>query len=232
LFRNWEDRPIALLALEKAFEEYQWWLKNNYKLQPLPDRRLITDPSYHDACDFLHSLISSPLPISIDIENIGVYRGQYKTPQRNRLPYVVGFCNTTDTAISIDLAGYETGQTEKVWLLIDNILRTKRQVYQNGFGHDLPWLEYIGFRPAVALAEDNLVLHHVLFPELPHRLEFQTFQYSRTPYYKDEGKSWTVKERQKMKAYNCKDVIVTLECYYAMKKELDNRDLPSQGLYY
>lgn len=230
LFRSWEDRPIALLCLEKAFEEYQYWLHNNNKLQPLPQRQLITDPGYHDCCDFLRYLIASDKPISIDIENIGVYKGRYATKQRNRLPYVIGLCNDSQLAISIDLAGYETGQTEKVWLLLDVILSKKRQIGQNYYTHDAPWLEFVGFRPNIQMLDDTLVRHHVLWPELSHKLEFQTMQYTRESYYKEEGKNWSVKERQKMKAYNCKDVCVTLECYNAQEREFHNN--PSLASFY
>lgn len=222
LFRSWEDRPIALLALEKAFEEYQWWLKNG-RLQPLPDRRLITDPSYHDTVDFLRSLIASDLPISLDIENIGVWKGRYATPQRNRLPYIIGLANDPLLAMSIGLAEYETGQTEQVWQLIDTILSRKRTIGQNAYSHDFPWLEYIGFRPNVQMLDDTIVMHHVLWPELPHKLEFQTFQFSREPYYKSEGANFSVKERQKFKRYNCKDVAVTLEAHDAQQREFLSR---------
>ena len=230
LFRAWEDRPAAVLCLAKAAEELAYWKSHNGKLQPLPQRQLIGDPSYHDACDFLRQLLQAPdtlfdgaagsvVPISIDIENIGVYRGKYKTKQRNRLPYVVGFCNDPALAMSIGLAEYDNAQTCRIWRLIDQLLRAKRQVGQNYTTHDAPWLEHLGFRPEMSLVDDTLVRHHVLWPELSHKLDFQTFQYSREPYYKDEGKSWSVKERQRMKVYNCKDVAVTLEIFNAQQQE-------------
>lgn len=229
LFRNWGDRPVAVLALEKAATELKYW-QSNGRLQPLPDRQLITDPNFHDACDFLRSLLCSPLPIASDIENIGVYKGKYKTKQRNRLPYVIGLCNTPNLAMSLGFSEYSPSQTEILWVLIDRLLASKRQIGQNYYTHDAPWLEYIGFSPAIELLDDTLVSHHVLWPELSHKLEFQTFQYTREPYYKDEGKNWSVKERQVLKKYNCKDVCVDLEIYNAHQAEFQTN--PELGRFY
>lgn len=220
LFRAWEERQNAVLCLAKAAEEFQHWQRHG-SLNPLPDRKLITDPPADDALDYLRSVLASPADtvVSIDIENIGVYRGKYKTKQRNRIPYVIGFSIDPLTGISIGLGEYEKNKSIAIWKLSNRVLREKRQVGQNYYTHDLPWLQYCGFEPSIEKVDDTLVRHHVLWPELSHKLDFQTFQYTREPYYKDEGKNWTVKERSKMKAYNCKDVCVTLEVYYEQEKE-------------
>lgn len=224
LFRDWSERQIDVLCLARAGEEHAYWRQHG-SLQPLPQRQIIAEPAADDAIDYLRRVLSSPesTVVSVDIENIGVYRGKYKTKQRNRIPYVIGFATDPLVGISIGLGEYEPDKTIAVWKLIDQVLRCKRQVGQNYYTHDLPWLQYIGFSPSVSLCDDTLVRHHTLWPELSHKLEFQTFQYTREPYYKDEGKNWTVKERAKMKAYNVKDVCVTLECYLAQEAEFAAR---------
>jgi uracil-DNA glycosylase family 4 len=225
LFRAWEERQNAVLCLAKVSEEFQWWKTHSNQLQPLPQRKLIADPAADDALDYLRSVLASPpeTVVSIDIENIGVYRGKYKTPQRNRVPYVIGFSINPDCGVSIGLAEYEREKTPRIWSLINQILQSKRQVGQNYYTHDLPWLQYIGFSPNIHVVHDTLVRHHVLWPECSHKLEYQAFQYTREPYWKDEGKTWTVKERNKMKLYNCKDVCVTLEIYQAQEAEFASR---------
>jgi uracil-DNA glycosylase family 4 len=224
IFRAWEERQIDVLCFARLREEYDYFRLHG-ALQPLPSPKLISDPAADDAIDYLRSVLSSPQDtiVSIDIENIGVYSGKYKVKQRNRIPYVIGFSIDHLFGMSIGLGEYEKNKCIQVWQLIDSILQTKRQCYQNGYTHDIPWLHYIGFSPNVALVEDTLVRHHTLWPELSHKLDFQTFQYTRFAYYKDEGKNWSVKERQKMKAYNCKDVVVTLEVYNAQEKEFNER---------
>jgi len=224
LFRAWDERQNAVLCLAKAAEEHAYW-RQHKQLRPVPQRRLIDSPSADDAIDYLTGVLSSPSEtvVSIDIENIGVYHGKYKTKQRNRIPYVIGFSTDPLCGISIGLAEYECTRTLKIWRLINNVLRTKRQLGQNYYTHDLPWLQYIGFDASAALVEDTLVRHHVLWPELSHKLDYQTFQYTREPYYKQEGQNWTVKEKAKLKRYNCKDVCVTLEIYEAQEKEFAER---------
>lgn len=223
LFRAWEERAVALLIFGKLKEEFDYWRAND-RLQPLPSRELISDPPADTAIDFLRSLLATPeRPISADIENIGVYRGKYKTPERNRVPYVIGFANSPNCGISIGLAEYDKPKIQELWRLIDRLLATCTQVGQNYYSHDAPWLDYIGFGVNVSKLHDTRIRHHVLWPELSHKLDFQTMQYTREPYYKDEGKQWTVKDRQKMKKYNIKDVCVTLEIYNEQEKEFAQR---------
>ncbi len=224
LFRSWSERPLCVLFLAKVAEEFKWWMQHG-DIQPLPQRQLISDPPADDAIDFLQRILSSKseTPVSIDIENIGAYSGKYKTKARSRVPYVVGFSIDPKCGMSIGLSEYDFDKAKQIWHLINKVLATKRQVGQNYYTHDVPWLSYIGFDVSAVLIEDTLVRHHVLWPELSHKLEFQTAQYTREPYYKDEGKNWTVKERNKMKAYNCKDVCVTLEVYQRQEEELRAR---------
>ena len=225
LFRDWSERQNDVLCLAKVREEYDYWKSHNNTLQPLPQRRLIAEPAADDAIDFLNNILQSPTEtvVSIDIENIGRYKGKDKTAKRNRVPYVIGFSIDPLEGISIGLGEYDQTQAIKIWKMVDNVLRLKKQVYQNGTTHDIPWLSYIGFSPNLGLCEDTLVMHSTLWPELSHKLDFLTFQYTREVYYKDEASGWSVKDRQRMKRYNIKDVCVTLECYYAMKKEFLNR---------
>jgi DNA polymerase len=224
LFRAWDERQNAVLCLAKLAEEFNYWRQHG-SLQSLPQRKLIADPGADDAIDFLRGILQTPpqTVVSIDIENIGVYRGKYKALQRNRVPYVIGFATNSLCGISIGLAEYDTTKTSQIWRLTNDVLSKKRQIGQNYYTHDLPWLQYIGFNVSTKLCDDTLVRHHVLWPELSHKLDYQTFQYTREPYYKDEGKNWTVKERQKMKVYNCKDVCVTLEIYNAQEAEFAAR---------
>lgn len=224
LFRNWDERQNDVLCLAKLQEELAWWQRMG-TLQPLPQRKLIHSPGADDCIDFLRAILQTPPEtlVSIDIENIGVYKGKYATKQRNRIPYVVGFSIDPSFGISIGLAEYDVDKAKQIWKLVANVLATKRQVGQNYYTHDLPWLQYIGFRVNAGLIEDTLVRHHCLWPELSHKLDYQTFQYTREPYYKSEGEFLSAKEKAKLKRYNCKDVCVTLEVYLAQEKEFAER---------
>ena len=74
---------------------------------------------------------------------------------------------------------------------------------------------------------DTMVMHHTLYPTLPHNLGFLTSQYTTIPYYKDEYE--TFKETGDVETfwqYNGKDCCATLGAWYRMIKELKD-----QGLY-
>jgi len=221
ILRAWDERSIAVLCLAKAKEELDY-LRQHGTLQPLPQRKLIADPSGQDVIDYLRKLLVEDKPVSVDIENIGIYRGKKteKTAKRERLPYVVGVGNDISEAMCIELVGFETHFQTVIWRLLDKVLQTKVLVGQNAYTHDLPWLEYIGFSPNIANLHDCIVMHHILYPELSHKLEFLGFQFTRCSYWKDEGKAFSLKEKTRFKRYNCLDVAITLECFYAMQKEL------------
>ena len=107
---------------------------------------------------------------------------------------------------------------------MDEILRTKVQIGQNYTTFDAHWLRVLGLGVNLSLVEDTLVRHHILWPELPHKLQFQTMQYTREPYYKEEGKGWHLKEGlDKLMRYNCKDTLVTYEIYQEQEKEFRDR---------
>lgn len=222
VLREWSERPVTILCLEKLQTELRWF-ESMGTLQPVPQRTLIANPSPYDAVDYLHKILNSEEPVAVDIENIGIWKGKYKTPQRGRVPYVIAFSNDPLMGMSIGLAEYDCVIARKIWRLIDVVLRTKRTVWQHGDRHDMPWLRFIGFSPNIQLAEDTLIREHILYPELPRKLEALTMRYTREPYYKDEGEIHSAKDRTKFKTYNARDACVTLEVFYAQEKEFEER---------
>jgi len=107
---------------------------------------------------------------------------------------------------------------------MDRVLHEKRIVGQNWTTFDANWAEALGFYGGVDRCDDTLVRHHVLHPEMSHKLDFQGMQYTRQPYWKDEGKGWNLKEGMpKLKRYNCLDAAATLEIFEEQEKEFDEK---------
>ena len=107
---------------------------------------------------------------------------------------------------------------------MDEIFRTKTQIGQNYTTFDAHWLRALGFSVNLSLVHDTLIRHHILWPGLRHKLEFQTLQYTREPYYKEEGHSWSPRDGiDKLMSYNCKDTLVTYEIYNAQQQEFIER---------
>jgi DNA polymerase I-like protein with 3'-5' exonuclease and polymerase domains len=88
-------------------------------------------------------------------------------------------------------------------------------------------MEALGFSDGVHLCDDTLVRHHVLHPEMSHKLDFQVMQYTRQPFYKDDGRGWQLRDGMiKLKRYNCLDACCTLEVFEEQEHEFaDNPSL-------
>lgn len=212
VLRNYAEREICVFILSRAFEELTHW-KLKGSLNPLPVRQLITNPSFGDAEHYLRRCISSTEPVSIDIELL-----------RRKIPYTVSFAISPTDAISMSFWNYKASELIILWRRMDEIFSSKRQVGQNYTSFDCHWLRAMGFNVNLSLVEDTLILHHILWPGFRHKLEFLGMQYTRQPFWKWEGKGWSLKDGlDKLMKYNALDAACTLEIYYAMREELRDR---------
>jgi len=215
ILREWPERQVTILCLEKAREEYDY-CRQHAALRPLPERQLIVCAGADDVVDFLRAANEPSVEaISVDIETVG--RG---------MPCTIAIAVSPSVALAFELYKYEKTQLARIWRHLDILLRSKPQIGQNYFEFDCCWLEAIGLRPNISKASDTMVRHHVLWPELEHKLQFQTMQYTREPYYKDEGRSWHPKEGiARLLRYNAKDAATTYEVFLAEGEELNDRSL-------
>jgi hypothetical protein len=126
-------------------------------------------------------------------------------------------------AFLFDLFRESTTETVELWKHLNDLIKSVPQLGQNFFNFDLNFYECLGFEIKVEDIQDTLIRHHILWPELPHKLQFQTRQYTREPYYKDEGHGWSIKDMRGLKRYNCLDVCVTMEIWEEQEKEFDER---------
>jgi hypothetical protein len=66
---------------------------------------------------------------------------------------------------------------------------------------------------------------------MSHKLDFMIMQYTRLPYYKDEGKGWVLRDGMfKLKRYNCLDACGTLEVFE--EQEAEFADQPALRHFY
>lgn len=216
ILRNWDERPVGVFCLERAREEYDYLVQNG-GLRPLPSRRLRISPTFDDLYGYLKRCLEpNPRRVSIDIELLG---GSW--------PYTTAIAISPYDAISFSFWEYEDWQLVKIWRLYAEILRRCPQIGQNYIGFDTVWHEWLGFKPNLKLMEDTMINHHVLWPEFPHKLQFLCMQYTREPYYKDEGRKWTPKQGLKpLMHYNAMDACVTFEAWERMQEEMKQRCQP------
>jgi len=212
VLRQYSEREICIFILQRAYEEWRYFAHHKV-LQSLPIRKITTSPSLEDARTFLLRCIASSDPISVDIELL-----------RRKVPYTISFALSPQEAISLSFWNYQPSELVILWRLMDEIFRTKWQLGQNYTTFDAHWLRALGFSVNLSLVHDTLIRHHILWPGLRHKLEFQTLQYTRQPYYKEEGHSWTPKAGiDKLMRYNCLDTLVTYEIYNSQQQEFEDR---------
>jgi uracil-DNA glycosylase family 4 len=218
ILREWSDRDVAVFIFRRVKEEFDF-LRSTGKHQPLPARELIVDPSYDEAREYLRGLLNDNKPVSADIELLA-----------RRVPICIALSNRRDSAISVSFFDYPPAQQGVLWRLLEAILQ-KRIIGQNWTTFDTNWMEAMGFSGGCESCDDTLVRHHVLHPEMSHKLDFQVMQYTREPFYKDEGKGWQLREGlPKLKRYNCKDAACTLEVFE--EQELEFADNPRLREFY
>jgi uracil-DNA glycosylase family 4 len=219
ILREWSDRDVSVFIFRRLKEEYDFFVKNG-RHQPLPERQLIPEPSYDESREYLEECLNHDGPTSLDIELLA-----------RRVPICISASYNRNSAISISFFDGDPVKQAHLWRLLNNILATKPIVGQNWTTFDTNWMGALGFESGIAHCDDTLVRHHVLHPEMSHKLDFQVLQYTREPYYKDEGRGWQFREgMKKLKLYNCKDSACTLEVFE--EQELEFNDNPNLRRFY
>jgi hypothetical protein len=220
--RNWVYNEIqAFIDFGHVREEFEYWKKYG-TLNPLPRRSLITEPSYSDLVSYLFECNSCNM-VSVDIETIRPRKGSTYYGINCGYPYTIALAKSKNDAISFSFWDYQPEQCIQIWRMLNEILSKVPQCGQNYFLFDSHYLEALGFKMCLNKCYDTLISHHILWPSLKHALHFQTRQYTREPYYKDEGRNFNVKRKKQFMTYNAKDAAVTFEIYEEQEKEFNER---------
>ncbi len=227
---NYDYHEIqAFIDLGHVKEEWEYWQSHDHTLQPLPARTLVTEPVYDELLSFLYRCRfehnnGTLAYISVDIETV---RPKKKTPLyilgHPGYPYTISLAISSTYGISFSFWDYSDIQLVKIWRELDYLLQSVPIIGQNFSVFDAHFLEALGFQPDLHKFQDTLIRHHILWPSLEHKLQFQTKQYTREPFYKDEGKNWSPKDKGALMRYNALDTTVTYEIFLAQEKEFQEK---------
>ena len=222
---HWDLRDICVfLDLGKAKSELDYFRKHGV-LEPLPVRTLTYDfdqpGGFARLLERLDYYANAKL-LSVDIETIYPNKKSSFYPHPG-YPVTIGIAADAKEGISFRLFRTDTRETIVLWKKLENLLSKTKFLGQNFFDFDGPRLQALGYPINYNNITDTLIRHHILWPELPHKLQFMTKQYTRQPYYKDEGHGWHIKDLKKLMHYNCLDVCVTYEVWEAQEHEFEQR---------
>jgi hypothetical protein len=222
IIKDWSLRDIVVsLDLGKCRSELDYFRQHG-KLQPLPERILKYEIEDYDELSSYLDRFSQASILSNDIETVYTNTKSMYYPHPG-YPVTIGLADSKDFGISFNLFRESKSETMDLWRRLSQILCRVPQLGQNFFNFDAFRYESLGFRIPLEKVQDTLIRHHILWPELPHKLQFLTRQYTRQPYYKDEGKMWNMKDMCQLRRYNCLDVCVTMEVYLQQELEFNER---------
>ena len=219
---DWTERNVTTYVdLQKLRDELKWWREHG-TLKPLPERTMrYGDFELGDLLQCLDRFRKAPL-LSIDIESVYPRSGSAFLPHPG-YPITIGIADSSKYGISFNLFRNTPDENRILWRAFESLINGKAILGQNFFNFDALFLNALGFNISLDKVQDTLVRHHILWPELSHKLQFMTRQYTREPYYKDEGHGWSIKHMDKLRRYNCLDVTVTYEIYEAQEEEFKQR---------
>lgn len=191
------------IAQESSFPEIQ-----------TTERLFIINPTLEKTLSWLQSAHNSEW-LSIDIET---GQGQITC---------IGFSTSATEVLCIPTQqeNYTPAEYKCLWDAIAHLLASdSKKILQNGI-YDCTYLSAYGIRVR-NFVHDTMVAQKFLHPEFPMGLDTIARLYTREPYWKDEGKNWTLRQDiNELYYYNCKDVACTFEAAMAQRVDLEKRGL-------
>ena len=184
VLRQWTLRPIVMADLEKAAREAQF-----------PDIRLTSrevwiEPTLSDIKQFWHDYIVPSPDLSIDIETAG-----------DQIT-CIGFAPTTSIALVIPFTDRERADGNywrshadeiSAWNWVRYLCALPKHIVGQNFLYDINFLWTKYGIPVPHAAEDTMLLHHALQPEMEKGLGFLGSIYTNEASWKLMRKSDTVK---------------------------------------
>lgn len=221
--QNWDYYEIqAYIDFGHVREEFDYYRLHNI-LQPLTKRQLVINPPFSTLMDYLYDCLSLPI-ISHDIETIRPKKESfYHNTQHPGYPYTSAIAKNSQDGISFSFWDYSLDECVRLWRRLNELFSTVPQIGQNYFLFDSHYLRSLGFDICLDKCQDTYFRHHILWPGLEHKLQFQTKQYTRQPFYKDEGKNWSSKHKEQLYRYNALDAVVTYEIWERQEEEFNDR---------
>jgi uracil-DNA glycosylase len=162
VLRQWDLRPVTVLDLMKARRE------SEFPEIRRPQRTVYIEPELHDLEWFYDRHLRSAAIISVDIETAS-----------DQIT-CIGFAPTTDVALVVPFVDNRRGgnywptfESElRAWDFVRRVLTSPiPKLFQNGL-YDMHFLWRRYGIPTVNAAEDTMLLHHAIYPELEKGLGF------------------------------------------------------------
>lgn len=172
--RVWKDRPIVLCDLAKAKRE------SAFAEFRRPERQILVSPTLAEVYAWVHETLKlNPALLACDIETIGNQIESIGFARSARCALVVPFIDTKNYVSYWPTCADEIEARK----LCDLLLSSSIPKLGQNFLYDMQYLLREGFTLR-NIAEDTMLLHHSIFPELSKGLAFLGSVYSNEPAWK------------------------------------------------
>jgi DNA polymerase len=185
IMREWSNRVITVADLTKAERE------SHYPEIRRPKREIWIEPTLEDMETFYALHLQSSDLIAVDIETAGTLITCLGFAPNERVSLVVPFYDPRRAGgnywATID-------DERRAWAFVRRVLHLPaRKLFQNGM-YDIGYLwRTVGLTP-VNPAEDTMLLHHSIYPELQKGLGFLGSLYTDEPAWKQMRKTEMLKK--------------------------------------
>lgn len=181
---------------------------------------VITNPSYHDATDYLDKLEQDERPVAHDIEVIANETACLGLANNGLEAMCINFRTQDDHQFTLE---EEVKLRRRIQRFYES--PSLQLIGQNNM-FDASWLLFKDRIKTPPAWIDTMLSHHALYPQLPHNLGFITTQYTTRPYYKDEKDEWRVTgDINDFWIYNGQDCCNTFDAAQSMHSELKQQSL-------
>lgn len=212
--RSYRDRAFIQFDFVRAIQQSQF-----REYRP-PERALLTAKNSSDLFRFLDRSVGRGLrKFSLDVET-------YKT-----FPLCVGLAFSRHEAMSIPLFHVQSARNPEgiplhdlaiIWQTIADLLADPQYKI---IGQNMKFDEQRCIQVGLPFSDvwfDTMLAFHVMYSELPKRLQFISSILTEEPYYKDELTEYNPKKDKldKLLLYNAKDAAVEFEVYEKEWEEL------------
>jgi uracil-DNA glycosylase len=185
IMREWSNRVITVADLTKAERE------SHYPEIRRPKREIWIEPTLEDLETFYALHLQPSDLIAVDIETAGTLITCIGFAPNERVSLVIPFYDPRRTGGNY----WSTGADEsRAWSFVRRVLNLPaRKLFQNGL-YDIGYLwRTVGLTPRNP-AEDTMLLHHSIYPELQKGLGFLGSLYTDEPAWKQMRKTEMLKK--------------------------------------
>jgi len=198
--------------LQRAFDESQ----EAAYIEPVYN--IHVQPTFDFAMSYMQDIINDKKGVAFDIEVINQEISCFSLAKTEHDCMCIAFTHKGHEVFSPPDEGRIMQQLARILETPDIPLLGQNLMFDTSFV-----LRKYGIKVSAKKIEDTMIAHAIVFPDFPKGLDFITANYTRQPYYKDEGKQYMKMGGSDLAfwRYNALDSLVVKAAMGGLHRDLD-----------